>query len=94
MVGAGFLRDFNDSIKQNRDLLKAGKKDFLDRDSKYRLRTGEIVFRDRECSPDTLKLIQARAKREAKAQQKRQILILLLSFIMTIILFAYLLQNS
>jgi hypothetical protein len=87
--GFGALRAMNDAIKSNRELLKAGKKDYFDKDPNYRLRNGEIKFWDRKYNPDAIKLVRASAQREARTERMRAIIILLISIATTTGLIIY-----
>jgi hypothetical protein len=81
--GFGALRAMNDAVKSNRELLKAGKKDYFDKDSIYRLSSGEIKFRDKKYNPEAIKLVRASAQREARTERIRAIIILLISLATT-----------
>jgi hypothetical protein len=94
MLGFGALRAMNDSVKQNREMLKAGKKNFYERDLNYPLSTGEIVFKDKEYSFDVMKITRASALRNAKAEKIRALVILFVSVIITAVLTDYAWINS
>lgn len=90
MLGFGALRAMNDSIKSNRELLKAGKNSIYDQDLKYPLSTGHIVFREKSYKAEALKVVRAKALRNSRLEKIRAIVILLVSTGITLSLIVYL----
>lgn len=94
MLGFGFLRDMNDTVKKNRELLKAGKKSFHERDLHYPLRKGEIVFRDKKYPAEAIKIARASAMMNNRIEQLKSLIILVLVIGIVIIIAVFFLERK
>jgi len=81
MLGFGALRDMNDTIKQNRDLLKANKKKPFEKTG-YSTRVGDnLLYNDKKLSDaERIQLIQA-TWQSNREETRKKILGLMVSIV-------------
>jgi hypothetical protein len=83
MLGSGFLRQMNETIKYNRDLLR--KKSPFEKD-KSKGSKGTALIDDKKLSNKETEILINQIKLESRRQGRRQILIFFISVAVTVIL--------
>lgn len=86
MWGFGALRAFNDTIKLNRELLKAQKKNPFDRKSFQTFRKKRTSFGDHKLTESERAELIEQVKQEAWRERLRSILVLLFSLIIALLI--------
>ncbi len=65
----GFLRQMNDTLKYNRELLQKSKRKPFDREMYLGLRSKGVVWNDKPASPELLQIIRSRARWQDRKDQ-------------------------
>jgi hypothetical protein len=90
MLGGGFIGQMHQTNKHNREMLRKEKRKPFDKNENLGSRNSEILVDNKKLSDEERQILVSGIESERKKEKQRNVLILLLSTVLTLLLFGFL----